>query len=70
MTKEQTKAALQAIVQACYYGSTRRSRLEWNLCQKLDIDLSETSEIIGIALDAHMLEEVSPAWIAATPTLT
>lgn len=66
MTKEQTKACLEASVRACYYGATRRSRLSWVLRQH-GVDLRTANAFISEALKARLLEDNSYGWISVTP---
>jgi hypothetical protein len=70
MNRDQTRDALEACVRACYYGATRRSRLEWNLVMAGIATTQEAARFIRICLDARLLEDHhSYGWISANPFL-
>jgi hypothetical protein len=69
MTREQTKACLEAAAYACYFGPTSRSRLVWNL-REHGVDLATANAFIAEALRAKLLhDQGSYGWISATPFL-
>lgn len=69
MTREQTKACLEATARACYYGATRRSRLAWVLRQH-GIGIKMANDFISEGLKAKLLEDRgSYGWISVTPFL-
>lgn len=70
MTKDQTRDALEACAKACFWGATKRARLEWILVRAGLASTQEASKFIRVCMDAHLLEDHhSWGWISVNPFL-
>ena len=71
LNRDETKQALEAIAQACYFGATRKHRILF-LLQDQGLDFNASFEFLTICLDARLAEAHTDAldpWISVTPFL-